>query len=154
MPVEKRVQAAVAFWRDKEAPEIQAQHIEALVALARRLNFRTKSLQALSIERRAKLLAQQGDVSDPIATRALIAYHFAAQRPLMSAFLDGLGIAHDNGLITEEQVAPPPVDAIRPVVETLKDAFDPADVELYLRTLTALDGETWTHLSELLQPSS
>ena len=107
MPVEKRQLAAEAFWRDNESPEIQAQHVEALVAIARRLNFRAKSVQALPVERRAKHLAQMRDVSDALATRALIAYHFATQRPLMTTFLDALGIAHDEGLITAEDVAPP-----------------------------------------------
>jgi hypothetical protein len=154
MSVDTRARAAEAFWRDKESPEIEAQHAEALVTLARRLNFRTKSLQALPIERRARLLAQLADISDPVATRALIAYHFAAQRPLMSAFLDGLGIAHDQGLISEEKVSPPGADTLRAAIDQVKATFDAADVDLYLRTLTALDGETWTHLAELLQPSA
>jgi hypothetical protein len=154
MSADKRTKAAEAFWRDTEAPEIEAQHAEALTTLARRLNFRTKSLTALSIERRARLLAQLTDVSEPVATRALIAYHFAEQRPLMSAFLDGLGISHDQGLINEEQLAPPPADKLQAVIGEIKKTFDPADVDLYLRTLAALDGETWTHLTDLIQPSA
>src|SRR5689334_5852214 len=53
MPPEKRVEAAEAFWRDTESQDIQAQHVEALVALAKRLNFRMRTLQALPVERRA-----------------------------------------------------------------------------------------------------
>ena len=34
-----------------------------------------------------------------MAGRALILYHLAEQRPMMGAFLDALGIAHENGLI-------------------------------------------------------
>ena len=34
-------------------------------------------------------------------------YHLATQRPMMSAFLDRVGIAHEEGLITEENVAKP-----------------------------------------------
>jgi hypothetical protein len=64
-------------------------------------------VQALPVERRAKQLAQINEVSDALATRALIAYHFATQRPLMTTFLDALGLAHENGLITAEDVAPP-----------------------------------------------
>jgi len=43
---------------------------------------------ALPIDRRTKLLAQMSDVSDAVATRALIAYHFTTRRDLMAAFLD------------------------------------------------------------------
>lgn len=151
MPVEKRVQAAEAFWRDSESPEIQAQHAEALVSLARRLNFRTKTLQGLPVERKARHLGQMGDVSDAIATRALIAYHFSTKRPLMAAFLDALAIPHDNGLITEEQVAPPSAAALAKAVAAVQGAFDADDVSRYLRTLVTLDGETWAHLDELLR---
>jgi hypothetical protein len=150
MPVEKRVVAAAAFWRDTDSPEIAVQHAEAIGLLARRLNFRVRSLQALPIERRARHLAQMNEMTDAIATRALIAYHFEAQRPLMAAFLDALGIAHEDGLITAEDVTAPPVDTLATAVETVRASFPSDDVELYLRTLATLDGDTWTHLQSLL----
>ena len=150
MPADKRVTAAAAFWRDTDSPEIAAQHAEAVGMLARRLNFRVRSLQALPIERRARHLAQVGDVSDAVATRALIAYHFEAQRPLMGAFLDALGIAHENGLITAEDVSAPERDILAGAVQTIRASFPSDDVELYLKTLATLDGDTWTHLDGLL----
>ena len=150
MPLDHRVQAADAFWRDTESPEIQAQHVEAMVLLARRLNFRAKSMQGLSIERRAKHLAQVSDLPDVIATRALIAYHFAHQRPLMAAFLDALGIAHEDGLITAEEVAAPESAALTAALDAVNRQFDPADAALYLRTLLALDGDTWVNIDGVL----
>lgn len=154
MPLEKRVLAADAFWRDTEAPEIEAQHAEAIVSLARRLNFRPKSLQSVSVERRARHLAQMADVSDSIATRALIAYHFTQQRPLMGAFLDALGIAHDNGLITEEEVTAPTAERLAQAVTQVRGAFAAEDVDLYLRTLSALDSGTWGNLDSLVAPAT
>jgi len=153
MPIEKRVQAAEAFWRDTESQDIQAQHAEALAALARRLNFRMRTLQTLPVERRAKHLAQLTELSDAVATRALIAYHFATKRQLMSAFLDALGITHDEGLITEEDVAAPSADRLASAVAAVKGPFDVADVDLYLRTLATIDGETWVHLTDVLTAS-
>lgn len=150
MPLDKRVQAADAFWRDVDSPDIAAQHAEAIGALARRLNFRVRSLQSLPIEKRAKHLAQMGDVSDTIATRALIAYHFTTQRPLMAAFLDALGIAHEDGLITVEDVTPPAADTMATAVQSVRSAFPAEDVDLYLRTLTTLDGQTWGELEGLI----
>ena len=41
-----------------------------------------------------------------MAARALIVYHLAEQRPMMGAFLDALGIAHENGLIQEDAAKP------------------------------------------------
>jgi hypothetical protein len=154
MPLEKRTEAAEAFWRDTESPEIRAQHAEAAAALARRLKFRIKSVHGLAIDRRAKHLAQLPEVSDAIATRALIAYHFAAQRPLMSAFLDALGIAHEDGLITAEDVPAPSAESIAKAASTVKTAFPPGDVDLYLRTLATLDGDTWSKVEGALSPSA
>jgi hypothetical protein len=150
MPLEKRVLAAEAFWLDRDSPEISVQQMEAVATLARRLNFRTRSVQALPVERRARHLAQLGDVGDTIATRALIAYHFTHQRGLMGAFLDALGIPHEDGLITADDVDPPDQERLATAVDAVKASYDPADVNLYLRTLTVLDGGTWANLGSVL----
>ena len=152
MPVENRLVAADAFWRD-EQNDAAMQHMEAVVSIARRLNFRPKSVQALGIEKRAKHLAHLADVSDAVATRALIAYHFAAKRPLMGAFLDALGIAHEDGLIKEESVPPPAKDKLAAAITTVRGAFPAGDVDLYVRTLAALDGETWAEAEAALAAS-
>lgn len=152
MSVENRLVAADAFWRD-EQDDAAVQHVDAVVTIARRLNFRPKSVQALSLEKRTKHLAHQADVSDTVATRALIAYHFAAKRPLMGAFLDALGIAHEDGLIKEESVPPPAKDKLAAAISTVRGAFPPGDVDLYVRTLAALDGETWSEAEAALAAS-
>jgi hypothetical protein len=152
MPLEHRLVAADAFWRDDQA-EAGMQQIEAVISIAKRLNFRPKSVQALGLEKRTKHLAHLSDVSDAVATRALIAYHFAAKRPLMGAFLDALGIAHEDGLIKEESVPPPAKDALAAAITAVRAAFPGGDVELYVRTLAALDGETWAEAEAALSAS-
>jgi hypothetical protein len=149
LPVNTRIAAADAFWRDDQSPEIEMQQAEAVHVLARKLNFRPKSLATLPVERRARQLAQLEDVSDAIATRALIAFHFTARRPLMGAFLDALGIPHDQGLITAEQIPPPEREKLAAAARTLKSAYPDEDVALYLKTLSALDGDTWGQLEGL-----
>lgn len=146
LPPEVRVAAAEAFWRDDSSPDVQMQQVEATLAIANRLKFRPKSVIALPVERRAKALAQVGEVSDAVATRALIAYHFAHQRPLMGAFLDALGVAHDDGLIQAEKLDAPPAERIRSAVAAVSQSFPAADVTRYLKTLAALDGETWANV--------
>jgi len=146
MPPEKRLAAANAFWSDEHGHE---QQVEVIVTLARKLNFRPKSVPALPLERRAKLLAGM-DVSDAVASRALIAYHLAAERPMMGAFLDALNIEHDNGLITAEEVPAPDKAKLEAGVRTLKSTFPEDAVRLYLHTLVLLDGDTWSDLSGML----
>jgi len=143
LPVERRIPLADAFWRDDQGVD---QQIEAIVTLARRLKFRTKSVQALPIERRAKHLAQMSDVSDGVATRALIAYHFQAARPMMAAFLDAAGIAHEDGLITADEMAPPDPPVLAQAVEKIRAEFPADAVDLYLDTLVAIDPDTWAGL--------
>jgi len=143
MPPATRLMAADAFWRDDQGMD---QQIEAIVLLAKRLHFRPKALQSLPIERRAKMLAQVGDVADTVATRALIAYHFAHQRPLMAAFLDALGIAHEDGLIAGEDLPAPEPEKLKTAIAAVRASFPADDVERYLHTLATLDGETWAGL--------
>ncbi|MEO6223525.1 MAG: hypothetical protein ABIP90_09750, partial [Vicinamibacterales bacterium] len=90
------------------------------------------------------------DVSDAVASRALIAYHLAAERPMMGAFLDALNIEHDNGLITAEEVPAPEKAKLADAVQTLKSTFAPEAVRLYLHTLLLLDGDTWAGLAGLI----
>lgn len=145
MPADKRLLAADAFWREEQA-DAQMQHMDAVVTIARRLNFRPKSVHALPVERKARHLSQLGDVSDAVATRALISYHFTVKRDLMAAFLDALEIKHENGLINEESVPPPSRERIAAAITTVKSSFPQEDVDLYLRTLSALDEETWAQV--------
>lgn len=152
LPVERRIALADAFWRE-ENDDAQMQQIEATGALARRLNFRVRSVQALPVERKARHLAQVADVSDAVATRALISYHLAAQRPLMGAFLDALGITHENGVINAEEVPKPESAKLAGAVESVRQSFPPDDVSLYLRTLEIIDGDTWGEVHGLLTPS-
>lgn len=140
MPLEKRQAAAAAFWEDEHGLD---QQVEVIVTLARKLNFRPKSIQQLPAERRIKLLAGMQDVSEAVATRALIGYHLTSERPMMAAFLDAVGIAHDNGLITAEEMEAPAADKLAAGVAAIKAAFPADAVRLYLHTLLILDGDTW-----------
>jgi hypothetical protein len=154
MSPETRLEAATAFWSDDESPDIQLQQSEAIVAIARKMNFRPRSVQAMPADRLAKGLARLSEVSDSIATRALIAFHFDARRELMGAFLDALGIEHDQGTITDDEgVSAPSHESLTAAIEKVRESFPEADVTLYMRTLSALDAETWGNLDGLIDPS-
>ena len=108
------------------------------------MKFRAKSVLALPLEKRAKYLLRLPNVTDAIAARALVNYHLERQRPMMGAFLDALGIAHENGLISEEdvdQARRPTSCAPRPTELAAK--YPAEDVALYLSTLVSQDPETW-----------
>ena len=146
MPSDLRTSAARAFWADEQAALEQA---EAVALIARQIKFRPKSVISLPLDKKAKHLAGLAQVSDLLAARLMIAYHLEHQRPMMGAFLDLLGIPHENGLITEETVAKPDAEKVKQAVSELATRYPAEDVSLYLRTLVSQDAETWGTLADL-----
>jgi hypothetical protein len=147
MTLEQRLQAARAFWQDEQASEDQ---VQAVLLIAQQKKFRPKSVVSLNDERKARHLAGLASLPDGLAARALILYHLAEQRPMMSAFLDALGIAHENGLIQEDLAAPDP-GKLGPAVTQIAQQYPPESVSLYLNTLLSQDANTWGALGPLLQ---
>lgn len=146
MTPDQRLQAARAFWHAEQASEDQ---VQAVLLIAQHKKFRPKTVVSLDEERKARHLASIASLPDGLATRALIVYHLAEQRPMMSAFLDALGIAHENGLIQDDLIAPDPAK-VGPAVSQLTRQFEPESVSLYLNTLLCQDSNTWGALEPLL----
>ena len=142
MTIDQRQRAARAFWSDEEATDDQ---VQAALLIAQQKKFRPKTVVALDDERKARHLASLGMLPDQLAARALIVYHLTDQRGLMGAFLDALGIKHENGLIDEENVKPDDAK-LAPAVAKIGAEFPPDDVRLYLQTLICQDPETWGEL--------
>jgi hypothetical protein len=148
---ERRLAAAEAFWKDEE--ESIEQQAEALLAIAQYYRFRPKSVRSLSMEQKVKKLSALPAVSDAVAARILVAYHLAHQRPMLGAFLDALGIAHDNGVLTVEEMTAPEPAKLAEAVAAIRQQFPADDVALYFETLLVQDPETWGGLAELLEPA-
>ncbi len=146
---DRRMAAAELFWADEQSTE---QQIEAVAALASHMKFRTKSVVALPIDKKAKYLATLPGVSDTVAARALVNYHLERQRPMMGAFLDSLGIAHEDGLISEENVTKPDLEKLKAAAGELSAKFPAEDVSLYFSTLVSQDPDTWGALADLAAP--
>jgi hypothetical protein len=120
-----------------------------VAALAAHMKFRTKSVVALPLEKKAKYLATLPAVSDTVAARALVNYHLERQRPMMGAFLDSLGITHEDGLISEENVVKPDGATLKAAASALVSKYPPEDVSLYFSTLVSQDPDTWGALADL-----
>jgi hypothetical protein len=145
---DRKVLAAEAFWSDENAALEQA---EAIAAIAQRIKFRPKSVVALPREKKARHLVSLGSVSELVAARLLVAYHLNHQRAMMASFLDALGIKHDQGLIEEEDMAPPSPERLRDAAAAIAGQYPPEEVSLYLSTLVWQDPETWGPLAEVPQ---
>jgi hypothetical protein len=144
MTSEQRAAAARAFWLDDES---MAQQVEAVTHLARQLHFRPQSVLGMPADRKARQMAMQGRLPDNVVARALVVYHLVEQRPMLVAFLDHLGIPHENGLISEGVEQQPTEEQLAGAVQALLASFPAADVRLYLRTLAIQDPATWGSLA-------
>ncbi|HVB37682.1 MAG TPA: hypothetical protein VND92_04060 [Vicinamibacterales bacterium] len=142
---EGRRTAALAFWTDTESRDEQTQAIN---AIALQKKFRPKSVATLPVERKVQFLASLPNLSEPLAARALVAYHLQAQRPMMSAFLDALGIRHEDGAIADEEMTPPDGARLGEAASRLARDFPREDVAIYLSTLVCQDPMAWAGLVE------
>jgi hypothetical protein len=146
MTPDQRQHAARAFWRDESTTDDQ---IQAVLLISQQKKFRPKTVVALDEDRKTRHLASLPTLPDSLAARALVVYHLAEQRPMMGAFLDALGIAHENGLIKEDSATPDPAK-IGPAAQGLLKQFPAQDVLLYLNTLLCQDPDTWQALRDVV----
>jgi hypothetical protein len=151
LSAEKKRQAADAFWHDEHAANEQA---EAVNLIAQRIKFRLKSVIAMPVEKKTQYLLSMPAVSEMIAARMLVAYHLQHQRAMMGAFLDALGIKHEEGIIAEEEVTPPTADALKQAAKAIASSYSAEDVSLYLSTLVWQDPDTWGPLADLPETKS
>ncbi len=146
LPPERKLQAAAAFWKDENGAIEQA---EAVATIAQRIKFRAKSVLTMPRDTKARQLASLPAVSELVAARLLVAYHLDQHRPMMGSFLDALGIAHEEGLIADEEMKAPEPERLRDAARTLAAAYPAEEVAVYLSTLVWQDPETWGTLAEV-----
>jgi hypothetical protein len=146
MTPEQRQRAASALWTEDEATSEQMQ---AALLIAKKMKFRPKTVMVLDDQHKARYLASVLDPPEDLAARLLVVYHLAAQRPMMGAFLDALGIAHENGLIRGDAGAPDPAK-IAAAAAAIAREYPAPDVALYLNTLLWQDPAAWGALQGVI----
>jgi hypothetical protein len=75
----------------------------------------------------------------------------ASHAPLLSAWLDSLGIAHDANGCADTFPPEPPAAQLQKSVEALLKDHDPQLVAIYLRCFNQIDETKWTALDEILE---
>ena len=141
----QRQAAAEAFWADDESV---AEQTEVMLLLAKKLNFRYKAVESMATARKTAHLLKLAQVSEGVAARLLVTYHLSTQRTMMGAFLDGLGIKHEDGLIDTDDVPKPEPEALANAAKAIVAAYPAEDVRLYFTTLLMQDPETWAGLDQ------
>jgi hypothetical protein len=147
LPPEERLAAANAFFKEP-SPEVVGM---ALGAIVRARHMRPQAARALDPEAQARILATVLDPGEPLAASLLVSLHLAERRPLLGAFLDAVGLPHENGVLKEEGEGAPLDEAqVRKGLQAL-GAFPPSQVETYLNTLWLQDPERWGVLSKVME---
>ena len=148
LPPDERLRAANAFFANTPA-ELAA---IALGALAKARHMRPQAARKLPPEAQARILASTLDPGEPLAQGLLVALHLSERRPLLGAFLDALGLPHEEGLLEEDAESAPPVteEAARQAVAALS-GFPREHVLTYLNTLLLQDAERWAALEHAVE---
>ena len=144
-PAERRT-AAEAFFAESSQEVLGA----ALGAIVKARHLRPQAARALSPEEQARILSGVLDPGESVASALLVAIHLAARRPLLVAFLDGVGLPHENGILKEEADAAGPLDEekARAAVLALRSEFPLEEVRTYLNTLFLQDPDRWQVLEK------
>jgi hypothetical protein len=119
-----------------------------MALIARQHNFRVKFVQALPRAKKVRYLATMPGMPEALAGRLLVSYHLGRQRPMLGAFLDALGLAHEDGVITTDPETPLQPERVKAAAAALREAYPAGDVDLYFATLRSQDPETWAALGE------
>jgi hypothetical protein len=145
---EERTAAAAAFWKETP-PEVAG---PALAALVQARHMRPQVARSLPPEEQARALASVLNLGEPVAASLLVALHLGERRPMLAVFLDAAGLAHDNGVLKDDEGGDAAVGeaAARKGVEALRAAGHTADqVRTYLNTLWLQDPDRWKSLEAL-----
>jgi len=145
---DKREQIALSFWQDERLGANERR--VTLDPWLRARGMRPAYLEKRSKQQRASLMAQ-GGLPEETALQVLMSYHLSARAEMLSQFLDELGIEHEEGLIENDTGSEgPDQQALEKAVASLEESYDEADVQLYLKTLTASDATAWGDLGPLI----
>lgn len=139
--------AAATHLFAEPAPEAVA---GAFGAIVRARRMRPQAVRAMSPDAQARAVAAILDPGEPLAGSLLVALHLGDRRPLLHAFLDAMGLPHEDGILKDEaeESPPPAAEALRKALQALA-SFPKDQVTVYLNTLYLQDPERWAALAEV-----
>jgi len=147
---EERTAAITASLADDQNGWVKA---STRTAVAVAIRFRP---QTVATWPRQKLVAEaaRAPLEDASLLSAyLVDLHLGTRRPMMAAFLDRVGVKHEDGRIDSEATGPIQVEAdvLRTAADDLAGRFPLDEVVTYFLTLLLQDFETWKDVVEWLE---
>lgn len=125
----------------------------AVGAASASLRARPVFLMRQPLEKRAEAMRQALSRvrSNDLAEEILASYFLDTRKELVVEWLDALGLAHEEGVLRDEEPACPPPDKLREATRKFLSADDDADRALLLRAFAAQRAIDWPDLEVLLQ---
>ncbi|MBK5256930.1 MAG: hypothetical protein JJE39_12930 [Vicinamibacteria bacterium] len=141
---EERNLAATELVKDP-TPLIRASVI-AVVAEARKM--RAVAVRKLQADVQARIIATVRDPGEVLASSLLVALHLGPRKPMLVAFLDALGLPHEDGILKDEATEPIALGELKKGCAALASE-PPAAIRTYLNTLWLQDPGRWAHAKDI-----
>ncbi len=141
---EEKTMAATELVKDP-SPLIRGSVI-AVVADARKM--RPVAARKLPPEVQARIVATVRDPGEVLASSLLVALHLGPRKPMLVAFLDALGLAHEDGILKDESTEPIGLDDLKKACGALSSE-SPSAIRVYLNTLWLQDPTRWAHARDV-----
>ena len=143
LTAEERTAAITAAMADDENGWVKA---TTRTAVAGAIKFRP---QTVATWPKQKLVAEAARVpidDVQLLSAFLVDLHLGTRRPMMAAFLDGVGVKHDDGRIDTEASGPIAVtpERLRAAADDVAGRYPLDEVVTYFLTLLLQDAETWS----------
>ena len=124
----------------------------AVAVAAVALKARPVYLQKQPFERRAEHVrrALARVAANPMASEILAAYFLECRKPLLVEWLDTVGLAHEDGMLSADAPAQPKSKELAKAIDTFLAAGDDVDRPLLLRAFAAQDAIEWPDLETRL----
>jgi len=92
--------------------------------------------------------------ANPVADEILAVYFLECRKDLLVEWLDGVGLAHEDGALEEDAPAQPDPAKLAESVKAYREKDDDSDRELLLLAFAAQGAVDWPALDALLEAES
>lgn len=133
--MEKRT-AALAYLSSAE--DMPAAQQSAAEVIARECRTRPVAVLSWPLERRADRLSRAARIDTPLVAALIARFLVSAKQPMVTRFLDTVGVPHSNGEIDSSAIrASCEPERLRSAVLETSTGFSKRDAELFLEALDA-----------------
>ena len=136
----------------EEAPEVFQQTVASAAAA---LKFRPQYLMKQPLAKRVASIrrALSRPASSPLAEELLAIYFLKCRLDLLTQWLDLMGLAHEEGMLTDDEVPCPEPAELEKKVASFRAGKD-EDCDLLLQVFAGQSAIDWPALDELLANSA